>query len=351
MTLIINWGDGSSPQTVNLPAGSTTFSQPHTYLGTGAESVNVTIGDNEYSNNVLFGGSGDTNSTDPPGQLFAFDLNSGATTLIGNLPAMNVSEIVYNQATGEAWLEYRNGTTQQFDINTGAAIGGLITNLPSSPTSIFNALVYIGNTLYGSSTPNPGDTTASDLRTLDPVIGASTVIGATHVNAPIGGLAYDPTSGILYGIYDTTSGSTVTTTLATINPNTGAATTLFTTTNPALVGAKSRLRPGRQPLRRRRLEPNFTSLRPGTLYRIDLTTHAITPVSTINDGPFVPLSGLTQGNDTASVQTTVDPAITLSPSTLPPDTANIAYNQTIKRQRRHRRDFTCRQRHERHRGG
>ncbi len=289
-TLVVNWGDGSSPQTFNLPAGTTTFSETHTYLTPATNTVNVTVGDNDYSNNLLYGSTGSTAT----GQLFVFDLATGSATLVGNLPGANVTEIVANPATGQAWLQFGNNVFkgQQFNVSTGAAIGGTITD---SPGENFNGLVFIGNTLYATGTTTTGGTAPSDLRILDPNTGISTLIGATGISGPVSGLAYNPATGILYGIK---GGSVTTNNLVTLNLTTGAATTLFSTN---FAGGSLAFGPDGQ---------LYAGSSTGQLFRIDLGSQTVTPVSAT--GLTSALSGLTTGNDTASVQTSVYAVPTLS---------------------------------------
>src|SRR5262249_46971545 len=55
VTLVVNWGDGSAPQTFHYVAGTTTFSETHTYLRPGAYPVGLTLGDNDQSGGVLYG--------------------------------------------------------------------------------------------------------------------------------------------------------------------------------------------------------------------------------------------------------------------------------------------------------
>src|SRR5262249_56402675 len=87
-------------------------------------------------------------------------------------------------------------------------------------------LAVTGGTLYATGTPTAGGTAPSDLRVLNPVTGTSTLIGATGINGPVSGLAYNPATGILYGIK---GGNVSTNNLVTLNLTTGAATTLFST--------------------------------------------------------------------------------------------------------------------------
>jgi hypothetical protein len=289
-TLIVNWGDGSTAQTFNLPAGTTTFSEPHTYSNPGTDSVSVTMGDGEYSTDLLYGSTGSSAT----GQLFVFDLSNGNATFVGSLPGANVTEIAVNNTTGQAWLQYGNNVFkgQQFNINTGAAIGSAITD---NPGENFNALVFIGNTLYASGTASTGGTSPSDLRILDPNTGTSTLIGATGINGPVSGMAFNPATGILYGIK---GGNVSTNNLVTINLATGVATTLFST---GFAGSSLAFGPDGQ---------LYAGSNSGQLFSINLGTQAVTSVSAT--GLTSAISGLAMGNEAADVQTSVYAVPTLS---------------------------------------
>src|SRR5262249_49581843 len=152
----------------------------------------------------------------------------------------------------------------------------------------FNGLVFIGNTLYASGTANTGGTSPSDLRILNPNTGTSTLIGATGINGPVSGLAVNPANGILYGIK---GGSVSTNNLVSIDLNTGVATTLFST---GFAGGSLSFGPDGL---------LYAGTNTGLLYSINLTSQAVAQVSSINSS--VAISGLTQGNDTAKVQTMV----------------------------------------------
>ena len=272
-TLVVNWGDGTSPQTFNLPAGTTTFSEPHTYLAPATDTIGVTVGDNEYSNNLLYGSTGSTAS----GQLFVFDLVNGSATLVGNLPAANVTEIVTNPVTGQSWLQYGNNLFkgQQFDISTGNAIGGTVAN---SPGETFNGMAFVGNTLYASGTTTTGGTAPSDLHILNPVTGTSTLIGTTGINGPVAGLAYNPANGTLYGIK---GGTFSTNNLVTLNLTTGVATTLLSTN---FIAGSLAFGPDGQ---------LYAGSNTGQLFRIDLGSQAFTPVKRhrFDQRPFRPHDG------------------------------------------------------------
>ena len=96
--------------------------------------------------------------------------------------------------SGSAFTQFPDGNFagQQFDIETGAGIGG-----PIADGRSFTGLEYVGSTLYGTVLFGPGS--ASELRTLDPSTGAWTSIGLTGFG-PISGLAYDEATGVMYGI-------------------------------------------------------------------------------------------------------------------------------------------------------
>ena len=166
-----------------------------------------------YAQGVLYGAS-------KSGQLFTINLSTGVGTLVGKIPIgtkgqpPGTTEIVFDNATGRAFDQFNaeNFAGQEFDINTGAAIGPPISNGGS-----YDGLEWIGSTLYGTATLNEkGD---SELRTLDPYSGTSTLIGPTGM-AGINGLAYDQTTGIMYG---SSGGSKGPSSLVIINLSTGAA--------------------------------------------------------------------------------------------------------------------------------
>jgi large repetitive protein len=317
LTLDINWGDGSATQTYNLPAGATTFSESYTYANTGAYSVNANVGDGDYSNDLLYASTGGT--TPNPGNLYVFDMANGSETVVGSLPLDNITEITANNAPGgQDWLEYGANLYkgQQFNINTGAAIGAAVANVTHDN---FNAMTYIGNTLYATGTSTTGGTAPSFLFTLNPTTGTATPVGttgATGINGPVSGIAYNAANNTLYGIE---GGSTSPYNLVSLSLSTGAATVLFsagTTSFGSLgFGPDGNL---------------YAGTSTGLLDLINLTNHTATPLGNFAALPSASaISGLTMGNDTTNVQTTVNTAVTLSPATLPADTVDVAYNQTI----------------------
>jgi len=155
--------------------------------------------------------------SDTGGTYFTVNINTAAGALVGTLPTGTVTEIEFDPISGRAFAQAggagSGGLSSEFDVTTGAAIGGTILN-----GHTFTGLEWVGTTLYGASI----ETTVgpSTMRTLDPWAGTSTEIGLTGVG-PISGLAYDDATGTMYGV--TGPG---TSTLYTINLTTGAATVI-----------------------------------------------------------------------------------------------------------------------------
>jgi Calx-beta domain/Subtilase family/Domain of unknown function (DUF4214) len=150
-------------------------------------------------------------------QLIKLDTNTGAGTLVGSLPGLGSTEIEFNNTNHRAFTQFPDGLFQgqEFDISSGAALGGVISDAAS-----FNGLEWVGSALYATTIGTSHG--PSELRTLDPSTGRSTVIGATGINDPIAGLAYNTTSGIMYGLTGGEKGAT--SSLVTVNLTTGAAT-------------------------------------------------------------------------------------------------------------------------------
>jgi len=222
------------------------------------------------------------------GELFSIDTNTGAGTLIGILPFGyfgGSTEIVLNNSTRRAWTQFSPSAAQggqEFDINTGAGIGS-----PIATAGALNGLEWIGSTLYGTVITSGGG--ASQLRTLDPFAGTSSLVGATG-RGPIAGLAYDQTSGTMYGITGGNgSGGGAIGNLVTINLTTGAATIVGSVgfnAGSLEFGPDGNLYAG-----------STDGL--GTLYRINKTTGAAT---LIGQTGFNNVTGLTLVNSTNTIQ-------------------------------------------------
>jgi len=151
------------------------------------------------------------------GELFTIDEVTGVGTLVCNLPNAT-NEIEYDNDTGGAFLQLPDGsfTGQAFDIDT--CVGGS----PVPDGHSFTGLEYVGGLLYGTSIDGPVG--PSELRTLDPTTGVSSLVGPTGVG-PISGLAYDTSSGVMYGI----AGGPGPAALYTINLTTGVASVVGST--------------------------------------------------------------------------------------------------------------------------
>ncbi len=162
----------------------------------------------------------------PDGNLIRIDISTGAGTLVAVFPnvctasASNaVTEIEFSNLTRRAFAQCGDGDFSGFEFDlTGAAPGPDIPNGRS-----FTGLETIGGIWYGSSiTVALGN---SDLRTLDPFTGSSTLIGPTGVARPISGIAHDKRTGIVYGV----AGGGGPSNLYTLDLTTGAATVVGST--------------------------------------------------------------------------------------------------------------------------
>jgi hypothetical protein len=124
------------------------------------------------------------------------------------------TEMVYDNLGQRAFQQQPDGafSITQFDATTCANIG-----LGVADGHSFTGLEYVGSTLYGAGIDTGGG--PSSLYTLNPTTGASALVGATGVNLPLAGLAYDQGSATMYGI---TGGPTAA--LYRLNLATGAAT-------------------------------------------------------------------------------------------------------------------------------
>ncbi len=158
----------------------------------------------------LYGGTRD-------GQLLNLNLSTGAGTEIGTLPGFGSTEIEFNNNTRRGYTQFPDGNFagQEFDMSEGEGIGN-----PVFTSGSFTGLEWVGSSLYGTMITSGGG--ASQLRTLDPATGISTIIGPTGINSPISGLAYDETTATMYGLTGGAAGAS--SNLVTVNLSTGAAT-------------------------------------------------------------------------------------------------------------------------------
>lgn len=161
------------------------------------------------------------------GEVFEIDINTGAGTLVYNLPNPDPcggggtsTEIEYDPASGTAFAQVPDGgfCGYQFDIATGAAASAGLGNAGSH-----TGLEIVGGVWYATVIFGGGGGSPSNLQILDPATGMSTLVGATGVNA-ISGLAYN--GATLFGI----AGGPGPANLYTINTATGVATLVGATT-------------------------------------------------------------------------------------------------------------------------
>jgi len=107
-----------------------------------------------------------------------------------------------------------------YDVNP---LTGTATNLrPTNINGLDGVAFGPGGTLFGLSQRDSSPVTNALFR-IDPVTGASTLIGQTGMNIIEGDLRFDPSLGVFFAVTDI-PGATSTRRLFTINPNTGAGT-------------------------------------------------------------------------------------------------------------------------------
>lgn len=137
------------------------------------------------------------------GNLYAIDPSTGLATplCIGTLPGGS-TEIVFERSTRTIWVQPPGlgFVIAPYDLQTCATTGPAIDN-----GAAMNGLEFIGEDLYGVGITSPCG--ASDLYRIDVVAGTTTLVGATGLNVPVSGLAFDANSGTLYGVTGCTSAS------------------------------------------------------------------------------------------------------------------------------------------------
>jgi len=164
-------------------------------------------------------------AVDNAGNFFTIDLATGAPTIISSgfassASSNSVTELEFNDATGRGIVQDSNGsfTFNELDFVTGLPLGPTIPN-----GAAHLGMEWIGGVLYTTTIPGPGGA-PSQLETLDPATGATTVIGPTGLSN-ISGLAHDTSTGTLYGV---TAGGAPSS-LVSIDLLTGAATVIGNT--------------------------------------------------------------------------------------------------------------------------
>ena len=231
------------------------------------------------------------------GELLSLNLTTGAGTEIAILPGFGSTEIEFNNTTRRGYTQFPDGVFagQEFDLNDGTGIGNA-----NSTGASFTGLEWVGSSLYGTMvTQSHGP---SQLRTLDPTTGISTLIGSTGINSPIAGLAYDETTATMYGLTGGAAGGS--SNLVTVNLATGAATVIGSV---GFNGGSLEFGPDGN------LYGGSTGLT-GNLYRINKATGANTLVGPTS---FLNITGLTLVTPAAPTPT---------PTPTPPVTNTVKFN-------------------------
>jgi hypothetical protein len=211
--------------------------------------------------------------------LIEIDSATGAGTLIGPLNAFGPVTDLDFRADGTLFGSTGGGASNLISIDAL----GVESLVGSHSFGALTGLEFVGTTLYGSFIPSGGGSTPSTLVIVDQGTGALTTVGATGFG-PIGGLAFDPATGILYGVTSGTSAGD----LITINLATGAGTLVGTTG----LGDVSALEFGPNGLLYGGLGGNSSA--PGGLITIDPLTGAGTIVGASG---YPVLSGLSRSLD------------------------------------------------------
>jgi hypothetical protein len=310
-TMVVNWGDGTVPQTFHFPAGTTSFNQTHSYQISGTFNVTLTLGDDTHVGALFYG-------SDDSGKPYTINLTTGAFTSVGNLPntpGLSATEIEHDNFDpnpNRAWLQYGGtaATGQAFNLTNAAGLGTTVVNAAGE---IYNGLAFNGSTLYAAGRTGTGSTAPTDLFILNPFTGAGTFVAhVTGVNGipggPIAGLAFDPQDRVLYGIR---GGNSTTANLFQIDPMTGAVTNIVST---GFAAGSLRFGPDGQ---------LYAGSNTGQLYQVNPTTGATVLVGAT--GSSAALSGLALVDTAAKATSTV----TVNVEHEPPVLKNVGITSPI----------------------
>jgi uncharacterized repeat protein (TIGR01451 family) len=163
----------------------------------------VSTADCEYNPSVMLGSTQPRWWMNEGGDLFSVDLDTGAGSLIGQMPEWLAAEIEYDNSTGRLfasmgfrpWYGDSMGPRlYELDPKTGEALGYVELEEPCS----LPGLEFVDGTLYGTCSYDQGGD--PDLYIIDPDTGDMYYIGETYVGTLVHGLAYDESSGIMYGL-------------------------------------------------------------------------------------------------------------------------------------------------------
>ena len=140
-----------------------------------------------------------------------------SSTLVGGDNVTILPEIEFFNGVIYGADTFENTDLHMIDPTTGVSFDTVTLTFPPEG-DVITALEFVGGTLYAGLTTEGGG--ATFLSTVDTGTGGVTVIGATGVNSPFGGLAYEVATGTMFAI--SSGGSDAK--LYTINMVSGAAT-------------------------------------------------------------------------------------------------------------------------------
>ncbi|MBP7998732.1 MAG: DUF11 domain-containing protein [Chloroflexi bacterium] len=182
-TLTVDWGDGSAPQLLNYPAGTTSFSETHTYLddnptGTASDSytVNLTLADDDTGSDTDSDTITINNVAPSLSTLAATNINeNGSTTLTGTITdpgTLDTFSLVVNWGDGSApqTFNYAAGTTSFSETHQ---------YLDDNPTGTSSDDYTISLMLTDDDTGSDTDNTTFTVSNVAPTLSA---VAATNVN-------------------------------------------------------------------------------------------------------------------------------------------------------------------------
>ncbi|MBK9051528.1 MAG: DUF11 domain-containing protein [Chloroflexi bacterium] len=182
-SLVVDWGDGSAPQTFNYAAGTTSFSETHQYLDdnpTGTASDNVTISLTLTDDDTGSDTDGDTitvsNVAPTLSAVAATNVNeNGTTTLTGTITdpgTQDTFSLVVNWGDGSApqTFNYAAGTTNFSETHQYP---------DDNPTGTPSDNYTISLTLTDDDTGSDTDNTTLTVSNVAPTLSA---VAATNVN-------------------------------------------------------------------------------------------------------------------------------------------------------------------------
>jgi len=117
--------------------------------------------------------------TNAAGALYTVDTSNATVTLVGNLPPSGggvggccdgYNEIAYDETTGTAWAQERNGNfrAQAFNVSDASGIGGAVENGAS-----MHGWEFVDGTLYVAGFAG---SLANGLGTIDPNVGVASLV-------------------------------------------------------------------------------------------------------------------------------------------------------------------------------